>query len=199
MPKRKTSEIIERLTGPEAKAVIGRLLDESPDLLPKVEGHASAVLGKVSFEAIADDVDDAMTAVDVEELYARAGSHYGGYTSPGDAAYELLSEAIEPFLAELRRRREIGNEEDALAICQGILVGLYRMRGKMKGDVLDEAPDFPGDMAGSVIDVWSGGDHRGPRRGAQAVRRELPRSFVEKYIPEWDERARPPARPRRGR
>ena len=190
MAKRKTSDVIERLTGDEAKLAIRRLLDESPDLLPKLEGHARAVLGGISFEAIADDV---------EELYARAGSHYGGYTSPGDAAYEMLSEAIEPFLADLRRRREIGNEADALAICQGVLLGLYRMRGKMKGEVLDEAPDFPGDMADSVIDVWSGADRRDRRSGKRADRRELPRAFVETYIPDWDSRTKPPTRPpRRG-
>jgi hypothetical protein len=197
--KHQNSDLIDRLTGDEAKAVIRRLLDESPDLLASVERHARDVLGEVSFGAIADDVEDAMRAVDVEELYARAGGHDGGYTSPGDAAYELLEEAIEPFLDDLRRRRELGNEAEALAICQGVLLGLYRMRDQMKGDVLDEAPDFPGDMADTVIDVWSGGDRRGRRRGGRAGRRELPRSFVEKYIPDWDSRTRPPAPRRRGR
>ena len=123
MAKRKTSEIIDRLSGDEAKAVIRRLLDESPDLLADVERHARAILGDISFEAIADDVEGAMTSVDVEDLYARAGSHDGGYTSPGDAAYELLEEAIEPFLTDIRRRRELGNEAEALAICQGVQIG----------------------------------------------------------------------------
>ncbi len=193
--KRKGSELIERLTGQEAKAVISRLVADRPELPARVEEAARAVLADLTFEEIADDVEDAMRSLDLDDLNACAGRHRGGYTSPDEAALQLIEEAVEPFLDDMTRRIELGDESGALGVCKGILLGLYRMRDKMRGhDFLQRAEDFPNDHARWVVRLWTGGaDPRPGERGRVTSRRVLPREFVERHIPEWIDLAQPDA------
>ena len=112
-------ETLDHLAPGEAQVVLHRLLAAHPELAAEAEQIARSSLAEVSFESVADEVEDAVRALDVDMLYNRAGRHERGYTEPGEAAWELLEEAVEPFLEEVTRHLELGLEAEALEICKG--------------------------------------------------------------------------------
>jgi hypothetical protein len=67
-------------------------------------------------------------AKDLEPLNGRAGSHSWGYGEPSEAAVELLTEAVEDRVEEMKRNLELGLLAPAEALCAGIVQGLYRAR-----------------------------------------------------------------------
>jgi hypothetical protein len=100
----------------------------------------------------------------------------------------LLQEVVDPFLSDLKRQMELGLAVQALEICKGVLLGLYRIR-RMKGDeFLGWAEDFPTEAAAGVVSTWAGRQDRNEAKGTS--RREhpvFPREFVADHVPEWDD------------
>ena len=178
--------VLERLSGAEAATVLNCLLRRHPELRSEAAAIAVDVLGDVSLLSVAEDVEGAVLQFDYDDLNARAGGHSWGYVEPTEAAWELLEEAVEPFLDDMKRYLELGLEEQAQELCQGILLGLYRVRRGCNNDILGWAEDFPGEAAGNVIEVWSKtGAAERPRS------RQLPCSFVAEHIPEWEWAGKP--------
>ena len=78
-----------------------------------------------------------------------------GYVHETEAAWEILSEAVEPFLADLRRRASLGLDA-AVAVAAGIVAGLYRCREPEDGTVVAYAgPDSLSELADEVMDEAS--------------------------------------------
>src|SRR5437667_8592597 len=67
--------LLEHLKPEEAAEVLRRMLKARPDLANEAERIAKAVLTEVNFEDIAVEVEDAVTGVDIDDVYARAGKH----------------------------------------------------------------------------------------------------------------------------
>ncbi len=120
--------VLDALQPQEALLTVRRLVSAHPELLAEVEAIARSVLGDVSFESIADDVEDAVRQLTLDDLNGREGKHSWGYVEPTEAAWELLEEAVEPYVEDMKRKWTAGLESEALAICQGIVLGLYRLR-----------------------------------------------------------------------
>ncbi len=181
------TSILEKLDGAEAASVLQSLLDRHPELRTEAETIARGVLGEVSLFSVADDVESAVIQFDYDDLNSRAGRHSWGYVEPTEAAWELLDEAVEPFVGEMKRYLEMGLEEQAREVCQGILLGLYRVRDGGSNDILNWVPDFPGEAAGNALDVWSktaGTEEEGAP--ARRRSRRLSRDFVREHLPDWD-------------
>jgi len=72
------------------------------------------------------------------------------------------------------RRVKFRHEAEALEVCKGIVLGLYR--AEHRGfELLEYAEDSPSELAGQALEIW-----RRRRRDCT-----LPRNFVEKYTPNW--------------
>lgn len=182
----KPASILERLEGDEAHAVLHGLLAAHPDLRPEAEKAARSLLGQVSFESVAEDVEHALRSLDLDDLGSRAGRHREGYTSPTDAAWELLQEAVDPFLSDMKRQMELGLEKEALEICKGVVLGLYQIRDSGGDELLGWAEDFPAEAAADAVRVLA----RGGQEGVAGTRRARPpfdQAFVDKYVPEWSD------------
>lgn len=125
------------------------LLERRPELTAEAEEIARATVTDVDADAVAEDVEEAV--LDLDDLNSRAGRHSWGYVEPTEAAWELLAEAVDPFLDEMKRHIELGFEAAATATCAGIVFGLYRCRGKNSDQVLGWAEDFPAETAGHAV------------------------------------------------
>ena len=79
----------------------------------------------------------------------------------------------------MRRRLDLGLEDEALDTCRGIVVGLYRARGSEAGGCLARVPDFPEAAAESVLRLFR---RECPRTLAA---RAFPPGFVARHAPEW--------------
>lgn len=51
----------------------------------------------------------------------------GSYVDPAEAGWDVVEEAVAPFLGDLNRRVALGRRAQATTICQGILLGLYHV------------------------------------------------------------------------
>ena len=180
--------LLDKLESHEAAAVLRGLLARHAELRPEAEAIARSVLGEVSMLTVAGEVEDAVLQFDYDDLNSRAGSHSWGYVEPSEAAGELLEEAIEPFVTQMTRHLEMGLETEALEVCQGILLGLYQVRDGAGNDILGWAPDFPGESAAHVVDLWTGKDKvkAGGAGRKTGRRRTIPTEFVSQHLPEWD-------------
>jgi hypothetical protein len=184
--------VLDNLNAEEAQDVLHRLLATHTSLNKEADGIARSLLGEVNFEEVADELQEAVSALDIDDLNARAGDFEGGYIEPADAAWEILEEAVEPFTADIKRRIKLGLEADALEVCKGTVLGLYRVARSGGGPVAEWAPDFPAEAAGNAIATWLGPgkgkrpDGSGPKR-KERKRPPFPREFVEKKVPEWAE------------
>jgi hypothetical protein len=193
MARKKPGDVIEKLRPEETRDVLRRLLAARRDLMPEVERLVDEALARVLFKNIADRVEQALRSITLDEMRDRAGQHAGGYTTPKEAALHLMEEAVRPFQEDMLRRRELGREVEAMELCKGIVLGLYRLRDRMGShEILQWCAAFPSEHARWVVKLWNGDadEGRGNRRRT-APRRTLPREFVEKYVPEWDGMAGP--------
>ena len=178
---------LDRLTGEEAATVLRLLLEKRPDLKKDVEALTKSVIGDVSIENVADGIESAVRALDLEDLNSRAGSHAYGYVEPSEAAWELIEEAVTPFLEDIKRRAESGQLNAAMATCAGVVLGLYRLRKSERDPFLGWAADSPDEMAGeAVVTLRKALRRTKTARGDPQDFDGLPAAFRE-MTPEWIE------------
>lgn len=183
---RKKTSVLDRLKPEEAASVLRSLLEAHPALGATAEQIARSLLREVSFECVAEEVEAGVGFVDLDDLNSRAGSHRWGYVDPSEAAWELLEEAVAPFLEDMKRQMELGLEAEALEICKGVVLGLYRLRGVTDHAVLGWAPDFPAETAAHAVETWcTGGDSKADAQRKPRKRPAFPQRFVDEYVPEW--------------
>jgi hypothetical protein len=135
--------LLDRLKPGEAATVLRHLLKAHPDLSSEAYEIARSLLRQLEYGDVAAEIEDEIRALDYEDLNARAGGHKWGYVEPSEAAWEILEETVEPVLDDMKRHIELGLEAEALEICKGMVLGLYRLSERQGGDVLGWAPDFP--------------------------------------------------------
>jgi hypothetical protein len=179
--------LLDALDGAEAKRLLATLVDAHPGLLTEVASLAEAELGAVTAEDVAEDVAFALEGLSVEDIWDRAGTQPdGSYMEPAEAAWEVVGEPVAPFLADLTRRIELGRREEATELCQGILLGLYRI-SQEEGEFLDgHAPDTLEEAAVSAVTAWKKGGKG--RAGSGLGARELAAMcrFLSDAAPEWE-------------
>jgi repressor LexA len=145
------SSPLHQLKDGEAAALFRSLLTKHPELSAEAETLAASVIGDVAMEDIAQATEDAVRALDLDDLNSRAGSHSFGYVEPTEAAWELVEEAVMPLIEDIQRRLDAGQPDAALATCAGIVLGLYRLRHDANDGCLGWAPDAPAELAGEAV------------------------------------------------
>ena len=136
---------LEALSAAEKAAVLDELLAARPDLREPAEAHAAQLMTDADRVAVADDVESALQGRDIEELNTRAGHRPGrGYVHPAEAADEILDEALQPFLDDLRRRAGLGMRSATAELAAGILLGLYKLPPRHLRDAAGVRPGLRG-------------------------------------------------------
>ncbi|MDH3683824.1 MAG: hypothetical protein OEV40_28205 [Acidimicrobiia bacterium] len=136
------SPVLAAATPHEKNIVFERLLVAHPELVEETEDLISALMLSTTADEIANEVANQLGALGIEELAGRAGRVPGrGYVHETDAAWELLEEALEPFLTDIRRHAKLGFVESAASIAAGILAGLGRLHGAPDGQLIAFAGD----------------------------------------------------------
>jgi hypothetical protein len=126
----------------EKNTVLEQLLAAHLDLIEEAEGLASGQMSSADAEEIAHELVHQLGSLGFEELAGRAGRIPGrGYVDENEAAWELLEEALDPFLTDIRRRAVLGFAQAAAAIAGGAIAGLDRLRGAPDGQLIAFAGD----------------------------------------------------------
>jgi len=179
---------LDRLSPAEARAVLTRLLAAKPALRAKIEEIARGLLSEVKFETVADEVEEAVKGLSIEDLHGRSGRHAWGYVEPSEAAWEVLQETVQPFLDNMKRQIDLGLHAEALETCKGVVLGLYRVEHTKDAELTEWAPDFATETAAAAVVTWRRGGP-GRNRVAKAIRRRkrplFPQDFVTQFAAEW--------------
>jgi hypothetical protein len=149
---RRTS-VLDTLSAAEKGELLDQLLAAQPQLRVQVEAYAVGRLSAEDRDAVAEDVHAALCSLDIEELNGRAGYRPGvGYVDPGQAADEILDEALQPFLDDLARRGKLGMRPAAVELAVGILHGLYRCCDGRRAPLFEYTPDYAMQRASDVVE-----------------------------------------------
>lgn len=183
--KRKTpaATVLQRLALAELAAVLKTLLGRHPDLKDEAEEIAVELLSSPSADDVADEVFSAVTSLGIESFHGRAGKQPWGYVEPSQAAWDLLHEAVEEVLDDMRRRLDLGLDESALAICRGVVTGLHRAKGAGSDGPLGWAPDFPAEEACHAVAELI---HSCPKERRRTLRDRLLEA-IDESAPDWSE------------
>jgi hypothetical protein len=136
----------------ELAMVLRTLLAKHPELRSEAESIAVDAISAFSLEDTADDVLDAVTSLGIDAFYGRTGKKPWGYVEPTEAAWELLGEATEDFITDMKRLAELGLQQAAQKICCAVVLGLHRSKGMRTDGPLGWAPGFPAEQACHTVE-----------------------------------------------
>jgi len=178
--------LLDALDATESKRLLAAILAAHPELVAEAADLADAQLGALTVEDVAEDVALALGELHVEDIWERSGPQADGeYAEPIEAAWAVVEEAVAPYIADLARRIDLGRRAEATVLCQGTLLGLYRV-SQEEGDFLDgHAPDSLEEVAALAIATWKKG--RAGRATARGRAEEWAAmgTFVSLALPEW--------------
>jgi tRNA isopentenyl-2-thiomethyl-A-37 hydroxylase MiaE len=149
---------IQSLSADEASQVLRGLLHDHPDLTKKAYDIAMEIVGEVDADAIMSEVFNELDSLDIDDLNARSGRTRYGYVDPVDAAWELVEEALEPFINEMRINQQRGLPVAAKTYCIGIIKGLWKYEKESSSDLADWVPDARSEFIHTVVDEWKCGN-----------------------------------------
>jgi hypothetical protein len=150
-------QFIAALSPDDALQVLKLLAQEDDALAERIVQIASQQLEQVDPEGVAEDVLGDLAGLEVEEVWDRAGKTRHGYVDPGEAAYDMVGEVIEPYIDELRKYFALGMKVQARLQCMGLLLGLYEFETNATSEFKDWAPGFEREFAERVLTAWKDG------------------------------------------
>lgn len=131
----------------EKASVLATLVNDEPEFGERAEAIARRILATVDVMVISDLITGTILELDTEDLANRAGPRRRGYVEPTDAAWQLLEEAIQPWIDDLRRRGRLGFHQAATDLAMAMTQALEAV--EERADRIDDcllrqwAPDFP--------------------------------------------------------
>jgi hypothetical protein len=171
-------DVIKSLTPEQALEIIKRLSGKGGALGEAVLSEAKNLLSETDPDQTAEDVFFALDTIDVQDCWNRSGRSRHGYTSPDEAAVEIIEEELKPFLDQIERYHELGMPEQETAYCMGVVLGIYRYEQESTSEFKGWAGDTPGEYAGFVMSKWRERHQGTPRQEAAC-------SFLRERCPEW--------------
>lgn len=171
-------KLIDNLSPDDALSILKSLAADDPPLATRIAEMALKRRTDVDPEEVAAELYDALEALEVEELWDRAGETRDGYVEPGEAAEQMIDGVLEPFLEEMKRYQKMGLTLEARQMCTGLLLGLHQFKYKSTSEFKDWAPDSPIVFAEVVVDAWQDGHPSGA--DVQALK-----AFIEDELNGW--------------
>lgn len=181
---KKQGKVLSYLSAEDGKQVLLALVARHPDLASEVTGLVEEVLGRLSFERVADDVLEGIANLEISDLGSRSGRQLG-YVDPGEAAGEMVDEVIEPFVDRIERCAAMGLHEAALEVCRGVLLGLYRAERCDQTEVAAWMPDGFSEFADAPIAALGRNRVRKAGGGGRAPVPKGLAEFAHENLPEW--------------
>ena len=148
------NELLSKLTGEQALQVLKGMASDDAGLARKIEMEAKRVLTAVDIDAVGEEVFCTLDMIDVQDCWDRAGSRRDGYTSPDEAAVDLIEEELQPFVEQAKSYHELDMREQERDYCAGVILGLYRYEKESKSEFRNWSEDLPLDSAGCLLDEW---------------------------------------------
>jgi hypothetical protein len=154
--ERKEEELLDSLTHEMAMSVLRKLCADK-EVRRKLLDLAEAELRKVDADEVAEEVFDALEALDVEDLWAHSGRTRYGYEEPSEVGHTMAEDAIEPFVRDIAKYRNLGMKDEERETCRGVIRGLTMYENEGSNEFKDWIPDSVMEIAASVVEEY--GEH----------------------------------------
>lgn len=174
----RVSQIIDNLSVFEARAVLRTLAENDADLAQRIAEMTLTSVSGEDMEAVAAALYDELDALEVDEVWDRAGRTRYGYVETSEVASQMIEAVLAPYLEELSRYQALGLNLEAGELCRGLLLGLYQFEHESKSQFKDWATDLPFDFAQEVLAAWK----RGPADEGDGG--EI-NGFIQEELPRW--------------
>jgi hypothetical protein len=173
------NDVTGKITSEQALLVVERLCRKGGAIRDAIIAEAISLLSEFSLDEIADEVFDALDLIDIQDCWDLAGaSHDGSYTSPVDAAVDVVEEELQPFFDQVERYHDLGLTEQEATYCRGVLAGIYRFEQESQAEIKGLAEDLPREYAGTLLDDWR-------KRNTDKAGVEAMEGFVRERCPKW--------------
>lgn len=170
--------ILDKINSNDALVILKILCKEDMNIAKRIEQIVREYLSEVDIDDIASEVYFDLDNIEVEEVWDRSGSTRDGYIDPGDMAWQMFEEALDPYLEELKKYQNFSMHNEAKKYCVGILKGIYQFEKKSKSEYKVWAEDAPGEYFGQVLSEWK----KGCKNSKDIEEME---EFVKKNFPDW--------------
>ena len=147
-------DILQSISAAEASSVLLQLVATSPAIRKKAEEIAFTLLADVDVDSITAEVLLELDSLIVEDVWDNSGSTRDGYVDPGDCAWQMFEDALEPFLEQLRKCQNLSMNDQAKLYCMGILKGIHRFETESESEFKGWAEDAPGEFFVRIYDEW---------------------------------------------
>ncbi len=171
-------DILDKINSNDALAILKILYKEDTNIAKRIEQIAREYLSEVDIDDIASEVYFDLDNIEVEEVWDHSGSTRDGYIDPGDMAWQMFEEALDPYLEELKKYQNLSMHNEAKKYCVGILKGIYQFEKESKSEYKVWAEDAPGEYFGQVLSEWKEGC-KNPKDVKEME------GFVKKNFPDW--------------
>ena len=152
--KKKRKNIFDIISKEDAFDVLKILYDRDKIIAKQIEAIVDDLLRQIDIDNVSEEVYFDLDSLDVEELWQRSGSTRDGYIEPHEMSWEMIEDALEPFLNELKKYQELSLFNEAKQYIMGILKGIYLYEKKSNSEFKDWAVDAPGEFFESIFDDW---------------------------------------------
>jgi hypothetical protein len=172
------NDVTGKITSEQALLIVERLCRKGGDVRDAIVAEAASLLSEFSLDGTADEVFDTLDLIDIQDCWDLAGKHRDGYTSPEEAAVDVIEDELQPFFDQVERYHDLGMIEEEATYCKGIVLGIYRFEQESKAEIKGIAEDLPAEYAGTLLDEWR---KRNPDKAGVAVME----AFVREQCPKW--------------
>jgi len=171
-------DVINKLTAEQALKIVKRLGRKGGKLREAVLTETMNVLTEIDLDETADEVVAVLESIDVQDCWDRSGSSRYGYTSPDEAATEIIEEELQPFIDQVDRYHEMGLPAQEAVYCMGVVLGMYRYERESESEFKQWCEDIPAEYGGLLLDKWR---ERNPDGASINAMHE----FIRTRCPEW--------------
>ena len=177
-------DLITRLTAEQAKKVLERLGQKAGPIREAVGTEVKNLLAEtvpheiVDVHEVADHVFCVLDSIDVEDCWDESSSSRYGYTSPDEAAEQIVEAELQQFFDRTEKYHELGLFDQEATYCMGVLLGIYRYERESRSEFRSWCEDVPDLYADLLLTQW-----RERNKGTAAI--TAVHNFIRQNCPQW--------------
>lgn len=141
----------------EAKMILQRLIAKGGSIREAVQEEIDDLIFAVDVESITSEVYGDLDGIWVEDLWDRSGASRYGYTDPSDEAGVMIEEVLTPHIERIRHYHKAGMANQAQQYCLAVLEGIAMYSDRSSSEFKDWAPDEPATAFSLIYFEWKNG------------------------------------------
>ena len=145
---------LDDLDREQAIAILKKIVEEQPSVEHLIQKILHQLDFQLNYTSIGQEIFITLDLIDVEDLWHNSGSTRYGYVDPGELAFEMVEDVIDPYVEKFKQYLSNSKWNEAKIICMGILKGLHDFENKSNSQFKDWAPDVTDTLKSDLLNEW---------------------------------------------